>query len=172
MRAADNFKPMTADNAAEQLRAAIQTLEKLAADRSLMTGLSPEEHIRLVKAAGGGLLPDPRQKRRFVKARIRKHKQEKIHKEQAVLNQTGIRELRRRPVFNTPNPLPAPEIQADEIDNATDSREALEPQNCYVCKRHYSAIHHFYDQLCPQCAELNFRKRTERADLRGRVALL
>ena len=33
-------------------------------------------------------------------------------------------------------------------------------------------IHHFYDQLCPACAELNFRKRTELADLRGRVALL
>ena len=36
----------------------------------------------------------------------------------------------------------------------------------------YDAIHHFYDQLCPSCAELNFAKRTELADLRGRVALL
>src|SRR4029079_9167377 len=26
--------------------------------------------------------------------------------------------------------------------------------------------------LCPACADLNFRKRTELADLRGRVALL
>jgi NAD(P)-dependent dehydrogenase (short-subunit alcohol dehydrogenase family) len=33
-------------------------------------------------------------------------------------------------------------------------------------------VHHFYDQLCPTCAELNFFKRTELADLRGRVALL
>jgi NAD(P)-dependent dehydrogenase (short-subunit alcohol dehydrogenase family) len=33
-------------------------------------------------------------------------------------------------------------------------------------------IHHFYDQLCPGCAALNFAKRTELADLRGRVALL
>jgi NAD(P)-dependent dehydrogenase (short-subunit alcohol dehydrogenase family) len=48
----------------------------------------------------------------------------------------------------------------------------LEPQNCYICKRDYSLIHHFYDQLCPACAELNYRKRTETADLRGRVALL
>src|SRR5205814_3173233 len=36
----------------------------------------------------------------------------------------------------------------------------------------YSVIHHFYDQLCPSCAEVNFRKRTELADLRGRVALV
>ena len=33
-------------------------------------------------------------------------------------------------------------------------------------------IHHFYDQMCPTCAEFNFKKRTELADLRGRVALL
>src|SRR5579864_2360114 len=163
---------MTADNASEKLRAAIQTLEKVATDRTLLTGLSPEEHARLLKAAGEVFSPEPREKRRFTKARIRKHKQEKIQKEQAVLNQTGIRELRRRPVFNTPNPLPAPEMKSDEIEDATDSREALDPQHCYVCKRHYSAIHHFYDQLCPECAELNFRKRTERADLKGRVALL
>ncbi len=49
---------------------------------------------------------------------------------------------------------------------------AEEPQHCYVCKQKYSLIHHFYDQLCPPCAELNFQKRTELADLRGRVALL
>ncbi|HEY8965745.1 MAG TPA: SDR family oxidoreductase, partial [Candidatus Methylacidiphilales bacterium] len=30
----------------------------------------------------------------------------------------------------------------------------------------------FYDQLCPACAALNWTKRTETADLRGRVALL
>src|SRR5204863_3059267 len=42
----------------------------------------------------------------------------------------------------------------------------------YICKQDYSIIHSFYDQLCPSCAELNFRKRTELANLRGRVALL
>ena len=33
-------------------------------------------------------------------------------------------------------------------------------------------MHPFYDQLCPDCGDLNFRKRTETADLEGRVALL
>jgi NAD(P)-dependent dehydrogenase (short-subunit alcohol dehydrogenase family) len=41
-----------------------------------------------------------------------------------------------------------------------------------VCKKKYTTLHHFYDQLCPECGEFNFRKRTETADLRGRVALL
>jgi NAD(P)-dependent dehydrogenase (short-subunit alcohol dehydrogenase family) len=163
---------MTPDTAADQIRAAIQTLEKVAADRTLMTGLSPDEHRRFLQAAGEVFSPNPRERRRFTKARIRRRKQEKIDKEQAVLNQTGIRELRRRPVFNTPNPMPAPAVQPDAIEDAPDAREALEPQHCYVCKRHYTALHHFYDQLCLECADLNFRKRTERADLKGRVALL
>ena len=33
-------------------------------------------------------------------------------------------------------------------------------------------MHPFYDQLCPACGDFNYRKRTETADLRGRVALL
>ena len=33
-------------------------------------------------------------------------------------------------------------------------------------------MHPFYDQLCPDCGDFNFAKRTESADLRGRVALL
>src|SRR5258706_5371810 len=163
---------MNTDNTPEQLRAAIQILEKAAANRLLLAALSPEEYSRLLKAAGEIILPDPREKRRFVKARIRQRKAEKIQREQQVLNQTGIRELRRRPVFTNPNPLPAPAIQPREVENDPNFRDAVEPQHCYVCKQHYSSIHHFYDQLCPKCADLNFRKRTERADLSGRVALL
>ena len=166
------FAPMNNDNAPEQLRAAIQILEKAAEDRLLLAGLSPEEYARLLKAAGEVFLPNPKEKRRFIKARIRQHKAEKLQREQQVLNQTGIRELRRRPVFTTPNPLPAPTVQAREIEDDPDFRDALEPQHCYICKRHYSALHHFYDQLCPGCADLNFRKRTELAELSGRVALL
>ena len=163
---------MTVENTLEQLRAATQALEKVVANRSLLAGLSPEECARLRSAAGEVFLPDSKERRRVVKARIRRHKLEKIQREQTILNQTGIRQLRRRPVFNTPNPLPAPDIQTDAIENDADSRVTIEPQHCYICKRHYSAIHHFYDQLCPECANLNFGKRTERADLRGRIALL
>src|SRR5205085_3312120 len=87
---------------------------------------------------------------------------------------TGIRTLRRRG-FHSPNVFP-PEGFAprDADEDAADHgrRRAEEAQLCYVCKTTYSLIHHFYDQLCPECAALNFAKRTERADLRGRVALV
>ena len=163
---------MNNDTATEQLRAAIQVLEQAAANRLLLAGLSSEEYARLCRAAGDVFLPSPREQRQFTKARIRQRKAEKRQREQQVLNQTGIRALRRRPVFTTPDPLPAPEVEPREVENDPDFRDALEPQHCYICKRHYSTIHHFYDQLCPECAELNFRKRTELADLKGRVALL
>ncbi len=162
---------MNITNAPEELRAAILILERAAADRSLLAGLSPEEYTRLLKAAGEVFSPHPHEKRRFVKARIRQRKAEKVEREQQVLNRTGIRELRRRPVFNTPNPLPAPATQARDIEDP-DFRDLLEPQHCYICKQHYATLHHFYDQLCPRCAELNYRKRNETADLSGRVALL
>jgi NAD(P)-dependent dehydrogenase (short-subunit alcohol dehydrogenase family) len=168
----DDLDTMSPDNVAEQLRAAILALEKAAANRTLMTGLSPDEYARLIRAAGEVFQPDPKEKRRFIKARIRQQKMAKVQREQNELNGTGIRRLRRRPVFTTPNPLPAPEIPTDEIESDPDSRPTLEPQHCYICKRHYTALHHFYDQLCPECAGLNFRKRTEQADLSGRVALL
>jgi len=163
---------MNTQNAAEQLRAAIRILEKAAANRALLAELSPEEYSQLLKAAGEVILPNPKEKRRFIKARIRQRKSEKLEREQRVLNQTGIRELRRRPVFTTPNPLPAPTLQPREVEDDASFRDPLEPQHCYICKKHYSNLHHFYDQLCPKCADLNFRKRTERANLSGRVALL
>ncbi len=74
--------------------------------------------------------------------------------------------------FTTPNYFPPQIGEPQEVTDNPDFHEAIEPQNCYVCKKDYSQIHHFYDQLCPTCAELNFFKRTETADLRGRVALL
>jgi len=77
-------------------------------------------------------------------------------------------------VFTTPNVFPPVGFSPQDVhaDPPDESRESIERQHCYVCKRKYTLIHHFYDQLCPSCAGLNFRKRTELADLSGRVALL
>jgi NAD(P)-dependent dehydrogenase (short-subunit alcohol dehydrogenase family) len=95
-----------------------------------------------------------------------------LQRDDQVLNETGIRALRRRPVVTTPNVFPPESFDPQDVHAEEGAREAVEPTHCYVCKQKYSVIHHFYDQLCPPCAELNFRKRTELADLRGRVALL
>jgi NAD(P)-dependent dehydrogenase (short-subunit alcohol dehydrogenase family) len=157
---------------AERLKAAIDMLEKVADDRALLSALPSEERTRLLQAAGKIHTPDLEARRRLVKAVARQRKNDKVQRDEARLNETGIRKLRQRPVFTTPNVLPPADFTQQEVADDPDFREVLEPQNCYICKRDYSTLHHFYDQLCPACAELNFRKRTETADLRGRVALL
>ena len=48
----------------------------------------------------------------------------------------------------------------------------IEPRHCYVCKRDFHDLHFFYDALCPECAELNWNKRSQTAELRGRVAVI
>ena len=52
------------------------------------------------------------------------------------------------------------------------ARELKKPKTCYVCKAEFTRLHHFYDALCPECAALNYEKRFQTADLRGRVALV
>jgi hypothetical protein len=45
-------------------------------------------------------------------------------------------------------------------------------RSCYVCKRRFSELHHFYHSLCPFCAELNWQKRMQMCDLTGRICLV
>ena len=165
---------MSADkkNLSAQLKAAAEILEKAASNRALLAELSVEDRTRLLTAAGNIYCPDVAQRRRLVKASSKQRKAEKISRDQSKLHETGIRKLRREKVFTTPNVFPPQNFIQEEVADNPDFREVVEPQNCYICKKDYSTIHHFYDQLCPTCAELNWVKRTESADLRGRVALL
>ncbi len=156
----------------EQLQAAAALLEKIAANRALLDELSESDRTRLLTAAGDIFCPDVAVRRRLVKERVRRHKAEKLEADQSKLNETGIRKLRRQTVFTTPNVFPPRDFLQQEVAGDPEFREVVEPQNCYICKQDYSAIHHFYDQLCPACAELNWFKRSETADLTGRVALL
>jgi len=165
------------DNVHEQLRAAIALLERAAADWRLLDPLTAEDRRRLHQAIARLSAPDPRAKRKRQKAA----KAASVRREDAVLNQTGIR-MRRRPVVTTPNVFPPERFEAHDVDHeapapnddpptATDERRTS-ARVCYVCKETYTRVHDFYDQLCPACADFNFAARTELADLRGRVALL
>ncbi len=69
--------------------------------------------------------------------------------------------------------LDPPAIAAAHAHATEDSGpELASPRKCYVCKAEYRRLHAFYDQLCPACADFNFQKRSQTADLRGRVALV
>jgi NAD(P)-dependent dehydrogenase (short-subunit alcohol dehydrogenase family) len=171
-----------------RLRETIDLLESIAADRSVLSGVPDEERRRLLQAVANVYSPDRVERRRMAKVVARERKAARVQSDQSLLHETGIRTLRRKPVFHTPNVFPTVSV-ADgfeprdvheagirgletDVGRRGPRAESREQQHCYICKQKYSTIHDFYDQLCPPCAALNFTKRTELADLRGRVALL
>jgi NAD(P)-dependent dehydrogenase (short-subunit alcohol dehydrogenase family) len=149
----------------EQLRAAIDLLEHMAADWRLLDRLSALDRRRLHQAIAGLSIADPRANRK----RRRAEKAASVQREEAMLNETGIRALRRRLAVTTPNALLPP---ANGERGTSNHERRVSDRVCYVCRLPYSVIHDFYDQLCLDCAGENFAARTELADLRGRVALL
>jgi NAD(P)-dependent dehydrogenase (short-subunit alcohol dehydrogenase family) len=155
-----------------RLRAAADLLEAIVADRGLLAGVPAEDRHRLLNAAGAVYVPDTVARRRMVKATIRRRKADRVMRQEGALGRTGIRTLRRQSVFTTPNVFPPAGFQPSAVIDDKEPGERVEPQHCYICKEHFSELHQFYDQLCPSCAEFNFAKRSELADMRGRVALL
>lgn len=153
----------------ERVRAATELLESIVADRGLLARIPQNAKRGLLAAAALVYHPDAKARRLLVKATVRERKAARIRKEEGVLSKTGIRAMRRQTVFTTPNVFPP--TGADSSENGSGPATA-EGRNCYTCKQQYSEIHFFYDQLCPECAALNYAKRTELADLTGRVALL
>jgi NAD(P)-dependent dehydrogenase (short-subunit alcohol dehydrogenase family) len=166
---------------------AIEVLEALAADPAALAALDEALRVRLATAAGMLSRPDRYTRKAMNKALLRGRKQARRDAERAALDQSGIRALRKEPVFRTPLPMPAMPLDAPVRDDegepdAWDAAEARrdEPprarteraQHCYICKADYHELHHFYDQMCPPCAELNWQKRHATADLRGRVVLV
>ena len=153
----------------ERAHQAIELLELLDANRSLLDQLPVEDRERLHRAIAQLYNPDPVARRRKQKAAERERNGSETQRAEAVLHETGIRALRRKPVFTTPNVFAPVDFKPHDIHS---EEESIKLQHCYVCKEKYSVVHHFYDQMCLPCAEFNFAKRTELADLAGRVALL
>src|SRR6266545_2770527 len=109
----------------ERLRAATETLELIAADRGMLALLPEEERTRLRQAVARVHVPDVRARRAMVKEIVRRRKQEQANRDDQTLAETGIRTLRRQPVFTTPNVFPpdafVPHDIAPDADAGDDS---------------------------------------------------
>jgi NAD(P)-dependent dehydrogenase (short-subunit alcohol dehydrogenase family) len=163
----DIIRPMSraaSSTAAADLLKAIEILEALIADPTLSADLSREEHVRLMAAAGRLSRPS-KIERLSVSRKVRKERHRRVIKaDREARAATGIREARKAEVFTAPaHALPAPDAAAEEFKRA---------RACYVCKGPYTKLHHFYDGMCPACADLNYAKRFQTADLSGRTALI
>jgi NAD(P)-dependent dehydrogenase (short-subunit alcohol dehydrogenase family) len=163
-----SLPPSPHDDFPERARIAIEVLEAIRADRPRLLALSDDDRARLLRAAGEVARPDPWTKRELARAAQRKRREQLRAADEAALAQTGIRKKRQDEVFVTPM-LPTPELAAG---HAHQQAEVQEQRTCYVCKRRFTSLHFFYDAMCPPCGDLNFQKRSQCADLRGRVALI
>ena len=164
---------------ADRLRDVTALLEQIAGDRRVLDELPEADRDRLLRAIAYVYSPDRYARRRQTKDETRKRKATRVEQQDALKASSAIRTLHRKPAVTTPNVFPPEGFAPQDIERDDDAeadaeapRESVEPQHCYVCKARYTVIHPFYDQLCPDCAAFNFAKRTELADLRGRVAIV
>lgn len=150
----------------EEISLATIILEKLVADPVQMFELEEEKRIALMKAAG--LLSRPNRdefdtrRKNAKKAAERKRREREKH----ARKETGIRSAREASVFVAPKMIGESDLHLKETG------ELEKPRNCYVCKVEYTKLHHFYDQMCPDCGDFNYAKRFQSADLTGQVAVV
>lgn len=73
------------------------------------------------------------------------------------------------------NELPEEKPEASPSELTLDSSAVVEvrrPIKCYICKTLFTQLHFFYHQMCPKCAEFNWTKRNQTADMTGRIAIV
>ncbi len=144
----------------------IEILAYLSANSRAYASLSRGQQIELMKAAGKISRPDRYELIKRNKAIRKKHREEAARVEREARAATGIRIARENSVFRAPL-----QIQ-DKTEKGIEYSELNTPRNCYVCKTEFTRLHHFYDSMCPRCAELNYKKRFQKADLSGQVVVI
>ena len=150
----------------DEVRRCTELLEAMAQDRALLAEVPLEMRQALLIAAGQVSRPPSYQEKHLVKAMRRGKKRREEVEDRKARAATGIRVARAAPVFSPPSPAP------EAASPAAAARELRKPKSCYVCKGEFTLLHHFYDALCPECAEQNYAKRFQAASLAGRVALV
>ncbi|CAJ1375157.1 unnamed protein product [Effrenium voratum] len=64
------------------------------------------------------------------------------------------------------------EPRAADVDRMANTPVDSLYSNCNMCRGEYIDHHHFYHQLCPRCAEHNWEKRHQSADMSGMVCVV
>lgn len=140
-------------------------LQAIADDAEAFAKLDLDVRKGILTAAGRLSRPSRDEHRARRKAN-RREKHNQVHvADEALLQSTGIRTGRRMPAFITPQAFSA-------LPVSEPLGELREARKCYVCKDEFRELHHFYDQMCPTCAEFNWAKRHQTADLNGRTAIV
>ena len=156
----------------DELKAATELLEAVVRDRSLLANLTVEERTRLLAAAGDVFNPDLVQRRQWGKTRAPAAEADEGQAGRDRARRDGHPRPPREAGVHDAERLRAGGVRAAGRRASRSSARSSSRSTATSASELYREIHPFYDQLCPACAEFNFAKRTETADLRGRVALL
>ena len=160
---------------------AIEVLEALADDRGLLADLPAEQWRRMLKAASRVAYPGRAARRQLTRKLRQRRRDDKVKKQandEQLLEKTGIRAQFKPPSLSQlkspcpPQPFETSSPRTTEQPENHFVDRLQVPRNCYICKRYYDRVHFFYDSMCPDCAELNWTKRQQTADLTGRYALI
>ena len=145
----------------------ILVLEHLLENGDQLIYLSQDQFLRLMKAAGQITRPDKAEiYKRNKSVKVARKQAESAHNRNARAA-TSIRSARTSAVFEAPVQIAFPESVS-----VNEARHLASEQNCYVCKKLYTEIHHFYDSMCKECGDLNYAKRFQTCDMTGQVALI
>lgn len=153
-----------------ELEITLAFLERLAEDRTRILEIPADTRKQLLTVIGRLSVPSRTERRKVARAGRRRDRDTRKAADQAQLDQTQIRALRRATVFETP----APPLDVQEVDTEAEVEPSrvLKARTCYVCKAKFDEIHFHYDAMCSSCAAFNWEKRAQSADLTGRTALV
>lgn len=154
------------DYSAKDIDMCIRILSHLIDNSDDFAALSKEQQIELMKTAGQLSRPDRYKLIKRNKAIRKRHRQQIVSLERKARASTGIRLAREDAVFRVPLQL------QDNTESGKNNLILHSPRNCYVCKAEFTKLHFFYDSMCPDCAELNYQKRFQTANLKGQIALI
>jgi NAD(P)-dependent dehydrogenase (short-subunit alcohol dehydrogenase family) len=150
----------------DELQRCTEMLEGLLEDRSILSMMPEADRLRLLVAAGRLSRPTRDENRGAAKAFRKIVRKKQLATDREATASTEIRSARRAEVYRPPPQL------VGAANGAAEPPELIQPRDCYVCKEPFRRLHHFYDALCPPCAELNYAKRFQTAPLDGKVALI
>jgi len=149
----------------EQIDSAISTLCAILEDTSILAELSDEKRIALITAAGKLSRPNRDDDRKRQKEAMKFRRKEQKDERRKTVAETGIRSARETSVFTAP-------LQITYGGDSAFIKKLDTPKSCYVCNAEFTDLHFFYDTMCPSCAELNYKKRFQSADLSGKTAII
>ena len=114
----------------DRLRSTLELLELLDADREVLTRMPEADRERFHHLIAQIYNPDPVARRLKLKVAAKERTALLNQRVEAVRDETGIRSLRRKPVFTTPNVYPPKTFAPHDIHvDEPAPRESVEPQH-------------------------------------------